>query len=135
MVLQLAVLGSIFGLVVYEVIKSMASKDKAFGAPGGGYPIVTTDPGVDTTHQIGQLPCPANPPPPAGFSAWSGPVSSALTNWATHVLNTYPMGTFIQDLVGGQLVAARVEWHTWVGATGQTGVCIKGVTLFQPLPS
>lgn len=135
MILEVAVLGSVAGLALYEALKSLAGKERAFGAPGGQYPIVTTDPGVDTTHTPGALPCPTNPGPPAGFAIWTKHVTPGLSAFATRVLNTYPMGTFVQDIVDGQLAAARVEWHTWRGATGETGICIKGVTLFQPLDS
>lgn len=135
-----AVLGAVGAFALYEVIKNWGkiqdrSRALGFAPPTFSslqYPIVTTDPGVDTTHLIGQLPCPTNPPPPDGFAIWTGSVSPAVSAWSKHVLITYPMGTFVQDIVDGQLVAARVEWHTWRGATGETGICIKGVTLFQP---
>ena len=41
------------------------------------------------------------------------------------------MGSFVQALIGGVQVAARVEWHDWQGATGKTG-CFRGTSLFRP---
>jgi hypothetical protein len=99
-------------------------------ASGSSYPIVTTDPGIDPSHPLGVLPCPTDPPAPPGLRYWQGPVPPAVGAWAVHALHTYPIGTIIQDLVNGQPVAARIEYHTLQGATGLTG-CFKGCSLMQ----
>jgi hypothetical protein len=41
------------------------------------------------------------------------------------------MGSFVQALVDGQLVGARVEWHNYQGKTGRHG-CFRGTSLFSP---
>ncbi len=53
-----------------------------------------------------------NPPPPVGWRYWPAnkkipPRGKQMTDEATHK----PMGTFVQDVVDGQLIAARTEWH------------------------
>jgi hypothetical protein len=40
------------------------------------------------------------------------------------------MGSFVQTWLDGELVAARVEWHDFQGATGKRG-CFRGVNLMQ----
>ena len=84
---------------------------------------------------VGDVPCPSNPPPPAGTVIWTLPVSKNLENWAIGVLNNptdFPMLSLAYAVVDGQPVVARVEHHTWIGKTGQKGVCIRGVTLYHP---
>lgn len=101
---------------------------------GGSTRVVVRDPNVDGSHPlgVGVSPCPGNPPLPAGFAYWTGPVSPALTAWAVEVRNSYPIGSFIQDVVDGKNVAARIEYHTLQGATGRTG-CFKGLSLLRPV--
>lgn len=102
--------------------------------PGEGE-LVSIDPGIDQHHQIGELPCPKNPPPPAGYQYWRGVVWPELTEFATRVLHdseNYPIGSFVQSSVSGERVAARVEWHPEQGATGRKG-CFRGVSLMEPL--
>jgi len=117
--------------------KQSQSDDSGAGAAGGGggagpsYPLVTEDPGVDTAHVPGTFPCPSNPAPPAGWAYWTGPVSAAMTQFAVGVLTHYPIGSIVQDIVEGAVAMARVEWHTARGATGETGICIHGVSLFK----
>ncbi len=97
--------------------------------------IQTRDPRVITTHRAG-TPCPNNPPPPVGWAYWKGQVPAALGELAKKVEFTpaeFPMGTFVQAQVGGQRVAARVEWHNYQGATNTFGV-FRGTSLFHPLP-
>ena len=108
---------------------------KISGSDGGAgqlpaYPLVYMDERVVQDHAIGALPCPANPPPPEGWVYWAGAAGPALTQFAVGVLQHYPMGTVVMDLVGGELIGARVEWHTVQGATGKTG-CFKGVNLLR----
>jgi hypothetical protein len=125
----------LLGSLAVAAIASAAKKNAAGASSGGGsgspagYPIVT--PYAFPPHATGQ-PCPPAPAPPAGFKYWPNnqPVPAAVSAWASHVLNTYPLGVVVQDVVNGQPVTARTEYHTWVGKTGETGVCIKGVSLF-----
>jgi hypothetical protein len=85
--------------------------------------------------RLGDVPCPTNPPPPAGTVIWTQAVSHDLEQWAIGILNdptTFPMLSTAYAVVDGQPVVARVEHHTWIGRTGQKGVCIRGVTLYHP---
>lgn len=94
----------------------------------------TLDPRVITNHAVGQPPCPPNPPPPVGWAYWTGPVSEAVGEFAVKVEFTpaeFAMGSFVQALIGEQLVGARVEWHNYQGATGKHGV-FRGTSLFRP---
>lgn len=96
--------------------------------------VVARDPRVVTTHQPGVLPCPRNPPPPVGWVYWKGPVPEALGKLAVKVEfhpADFPMGSFVQALIDGNAVAARVEWHDFQGATGKHG-CFRGTSLFRP---
>ena len=96
--------------------------------------IIAIDPRVTTAHAIGQMPCPNNPPPPVGWSYWKGRVSPALVAFASSVEfkpADFAMGSFVQALIDDQLVAARVEWHDFQGATGKRG-CFRGTSLFHP---
>jgi peptidoglycan hydrolase-like protein with peptidoglycan-binding domain len=97
--------------------------------------VIAQDPRVITDHQPGHLPCPRNPPPPVGWVYWKGNVPKAAGDLAVKVEFApaqFPMGSFVQALVGGQCVAARVEWHDFQGATGKHG-CFRGTSLFRPL--
>jgi len=102
--------------------------------PANGADLFTVaDPRVDTNHRIGQLPCPSNPPPPEGWAYWTGAVSAALTAFASEIENDaarFPLGSFVQAVRGDQRVAARVEWHTFKGRTGEQG-CFRGTSLFH----
>jgi hypothetical protein len=133
--LESAILLGVAGTAAWDAIKSLAASGGS--SSPAGYPIVSTDPGIvpGAPLGVGVSRCPTNPPPPAGFTYWPArtPVSSAVSAWASATLRKYPIGTFVQDVVAGQLVAARVEYHTWLGATGQTG-CFKGVSLMVPIP-
>ena len=87
---------------------------------------------------LGDVPCPTNPPPPPGTAIWTQPVSKNLESWAIGVLNNprdFPMLAVAYAVVDGVPVVARVEHHTWIGKTGQKGVCIRGVTLYHPTTS
>jgi peptidoglycan hydrolase-like protein with peptidoglycan-binding domain len=98
---------------------------------------VKQDPRVITAHQPGQLPCPNNPPPPVGWVYWKGNVPAPVGALAVKVEYTpaqFPMGSFVQALISGQSVAARVEWHNFQGATGKYG-CFRGTSLFHPVAS
>jgi hypothetical protein len=97
--------------------------------------LLARDPRVVTNHHPGVLPCPHNPPPPVGWAYWKGPVPSGLAALAVKVedhADEFPMSSFVQALVDGQLVAARVEWHDFQGKTGRHG-CFRGTSLFRPL--
>ena len=96
--------------------------------------VLAVDPRVITAHQPGQLPCPNNPPPPVGWVYWKGSVPASVGKLAAQLEFApakYPMGTFAQAVLGAQLVAARVEWHDYQGATGAHG-CFRGTSLFRP---
>jgi hypothetical protein len=126
--------GYVVGQILYVLTRprnAQAATLPFVPALGSVYPIVTVDPGVNTAHSVGTLPCPGNPPPPSGWVYWTGAVPPNLAAWAVHVLHTYPIGSIVQDLVDGELAMARVEWHTARGATGETGLCIHGVNLFR----
>jgi hypothetical protein len=95
------------------------------------------DPRVDADHAIGQLPVPANPPPPVGWIYWKGAVPATAGAFAVKMLHdptTYPMGSFVQFFAGDELIGARVEWHNIQGATGKTG-CFRGVNLMRDVPA
>jgi hypothetical protein len=96
-------------------------------------PVNVVDPRVVQDHQVSVLPCPPNPPPPVGWAYWNHSVRAGLVALATKMLHDgpdYPMGSFVQEWVDGELVAARVEWHDFQGASGKQG-CFRGVNLMQ----
>jgi peptidoglycan hydrolase-like protein with peptidoglycan-binding domain len=96
--------------------------------------VIARDPRVVVAHQPGMLPCPRNPPPPVGWVYWTGPVPEALGKLAVKVEfhpAEFPMGSFVQAVLDGTRVAARVEWHDFRGATGKHG-CFRGTSLFRP---
>lgn len=100
----------------------------------GGPPSKTRDPRVITNHLPGQLPCPSNPPPPVGWVYWKGllpPHASELASQVEFTPREYEMGSFVQAVVDGKLIAARVEWHDFQGASGRFG-CFRGTSLFRP---
>jgi len=81
--------------------------------------------------------CPTNPPPPAGFVIWKGPVPAPLTQWAMDLrdhISQYPRGTTWTIQYGGQTVMARSDSHSWTWRNGVlvTGLCISGITLYRP---
>lgn len=90
--------------------------------------------------------CPPNPAPPDGYKIWRGPVPRPLSQWAVDQRDNWMMkpGTAYGDTVGvdyvdpatGQssYVVARKDHHTWTYAKGQLvkGICIPGITLYQP---
>ncbi|HEX2730102.1 MAG TPA: peptidoglycan-binding domain-containing protein [Polyangiaceae bacterium] len=95
---------------------------------------IAQDPRVITNHAIGVPPCPPNPPPPVGWAYWTGSVPEHVGKFALKVEFTsaeFPMGSFVQTLIDGKLVAARVEWHDFQGATGRHGV-FRGTNLLRP---
>lgn len=116
----------------------MANIDEVWSAaspPGldSDGPIAEVDPRIVQNHSIAQLPCPPNPAPPTGWKYWKKSLRPSLVDLATRMLHdnvTYPMGTFVQTWLDGELVAARVEWHDVQGATGKHG-CFRGVNLMQ----
>lgn len=115
---------------------SLGDAWQAPAAPADDTLVIAQDPRIITAHRAGQLPCPKNPAPPVGYTYWQGGVSPALQALASKVENTpaeFPMGTFVQTCINGQVVAARVEWHTFQGMTGKTG-CFRGTSLFRPRP-
>ncbi|HEY5955390.1 MAG TPA: hypothetical protein VIV60_02505 [Polyangiaceae bacterium] len=105
-------------------------------APSDGQSMVSAlDPRVIRSHSVGVLPCPKNPPAPAGWQYWRGDLPVGGGEFAEEVLHdstSYPMGTFVQKLLHGHLVGARVEWHDVKGKTGERG-CFRGVNLMKPV--
>lgn len=84
--------------------------------------------------------CPANPPPPDGFKIWRKPVPKQLTDFAIGIrdqIAKYPLRTQFGTWYNGEYVVARVDSHSWTYVNGRlvTGICIKGVTLFEPIPT
>jgi hypothetical protein len=83
--------------------------------------------------------CPANPPAPAGYDVWKGPVPSALSSWAVQLLKTvnkYAYGqTWTLDYAGQEIIA-RKDYHVWhyqPDGTLLTNICWPGITLYKPL--
>lgn len=98
--------------------------------------VIEVDPRVIQDHRVGVLPCPANPPPPVGWKYWKRSVRAGLVQLATEMLHDaqrFGMGAFVQSVIDGELIGARVEWHGLQGSTGQQG-CFRGVNLMQPSP-
>lgn len=84
--------------------------------------------------------CPGDPPAPAGFRVWTGPVPIELTQWAIdllHHVNQYAYGTTWTMTYQGTDVLARKDHHTWTwrGGVLVTGICIPGITLYTSAPA
>lgn len=89
--------------------------------------------------------CPNNPPPPDGYKIWRGPVPRPLSQWAIdqrdHWMGQVAYGEttgidYVDPATGqSSFVVARKDHHTWTykGGTLLTGICIPGITLYQPL--
>jgi hypothetical protein len=89
-----------------------ASGSKAQGdwtpPTGGPYPVEAMDPRVLKAPKTYQ----GNPPPPTGWRYW--PVGKAIKPGAKKLAELGPKkepGTFIQDMVAGELIGMRSEWH------------------------
>ena len=83
--------------------------------------------------------CPGNPPPPDGYRVWRGSVPPELVQWAIDLrdhIRSFPYGTVWTMSYGGQTVVARKDYHTWTYKGGQLlqGICIPGITLYEPIP-
>jgi hypothetical protein len=86
--------------------------------------------------------CPANPPAPAGFAVWKGPVPPELTQWAIMLrdhIAAYPYGQLFAARWGAIDVVARKDHHTWTfrrrpdgSTTLAQNICIPGITLYRP---
>ena len=98
---------------------------------GNTYPIEAVDPRVikQTTVYRG------NPPPPDGWKYWPAgkkikPAGRQLAVAGT----TREMGTFVQILVDGEVIACRTEWHPFtVLATGNRQGLYRGGSLMVPV--
>lgn len=102
--------------------------------PNGNALSQAIDPRVARDHRAGQLPTPRNPPPPVGWTVLQGSVTHAQQELATRIVNdgeTFAMGSFVQAIIDGRLIGARVQWSELHGATGRRG-SFRGVTLFAP---
>lgn len=86
--------------------------------------------------------CPSNPPPPAGYVVWKGPVPQELTQWAIALrdrIASYPYGQTFTMMWGGTPVLARKDHHNWHfqhnpdgTTTLLTDICWAGITLYKP---
>jgi hypothetical protein len=57
-----------------------------------------------------------------------------VTAWAKDILAddaTYAMFSETRAVIGGLPVVAQVQHHTTRGATGETGLCIRGISVFH----
>jgi hypothetical protein len=89
--------------------------------------------------------CPENPPPPGGTRVWRKAVPPALTQWAMDLrdhVSSFPYGQVWTTSYNGEVATARKDHHTWTyrkaadgSVTLVTGICIPGITLYEPLPS
>jgi hypothetical protein len=80
------------------------------------------------------MPCPPNPPPPAGTIPWpaSRAVTQAIKDWARAQLH-YEKGTIITANVGGVDVVGRLETHYHPpGGNIRPWGCHKGLTIYAP---
>jgi hypothetical protein len=88
--------------------------------------------------------CPSNPPPPAGYSVWTGAVPAPLETWAIRTLKDIgkvPYGYYGWTLPEEELQKypappiLRKDRHTWSHRNGRliTGICIPGLTLYKPI--
>ena len=107
--------------------------------PADAEELIAVDPRVIKTHSVGAgVACPSNPPPPVGWDYWNAKVDKVtaalgeLTLRMLHDGKRYPMGAFVQQVSGGRLVAARVEWHNLQGKSNTKG-CFRGVNLMRSL--
>lgn len=88
---------------------------------------------------FGDAACPTNPPPPAGYVIWKGPVPAPLTQWAMDLrdrIRQSPRGYTWTIQYGDQPVVARHDVHSWTWRNGVlvTGLCIEGITLYRERP-
>lgn len=97
----------------------------------GSYPMVSVDPRVIKSTTIYR----GNPPPPKGWKYWPRqrqpkPQHAALAQRARHSA----MGAFIQEIIDGELVGVRTEWHEFTTINGQDipGL-FHGASLMPPL--
>jgi hypothetical protein len=74
---------------------------------------------------------------------WKKAVPTALSQWAIDLrdhIASFPYGTVWTTTYSGELATARKDYHTWTyrkqpdgSVTLVTGICIPGITLYQPL--
>jgi len=88
--------------------------------------------------------CQANPPPPAGYAVWRGPVPAQLTAWAVslrdNALIAAPYGAMWTASYENQTIVARKDRHSWTYRKHPDGstvlaqnICIPGITLYKPI--
>jgi hypothetical protein len=97
------------------------------------YPIVIPPSGPwPTVTPAGAL-CPPNLAPPPGVVPITAPFPADLSPWGYRQLK-YPKGTTVIDMVDGQLIVGRLEWHYHPpGMQGVTATgCHKGLTAYRP---
>lgn len=82
--------------------------------------------------------CGLNPAPPPGTRIMRGTVPAPVVAWAMalrdHIAD-YPIHTtwtMVNPTTGG-VVTARSDYHTWTYVNGvlKTGICIRGITVFE----
>ena len=139
---------ALFGLglgVLWWLNKSNPGSDNALGYPSWTPPdapgpadaaVVAIDPRVTPSHATGAgIACIPNPPPPEGWAyAGASAVTAGVPPVCVAIINdptTYPMGSFVQQYVDGNLIAVRVEWHNLLGASNTSG-CFRGSNIFSP---
>lgn len=81
--------------------------------------------------------CPANPPPPPGYRILRAQVPPPLSQWAVdllHQVRNYSFGQVFFLDYNGITYAARIDHHSWTYRNGKlvTGLCIPGITLYEP---
>lgn len=91
---------------------------------------------------FGDAECPTNPPPPAGYVVWSGPVPPSLEQWVFALLRDIAVPPYGQQWTAqsdGVAIVARKDHHAWTYRTNAdgsttlvTGICIPGITLYRP---
>ena len=117
-----------------EPLDGGAAKGDWTPPPATTFPDVSEDPRVVKKRPAS---FPGNPPPPVGWKYW--PVSKKVTPAAKKLADigkapeTVP-GTFVRDMVGGELIAVRSEWHSFtvLGDEKKPGL-YKGGSLMVPV--
>jgi hypothetical protein len=69
---------------------------------------------------------------------WVGAVPSDVTAWAKSILADevkYPMFSETRAVIDGVPMVAQVQHHTMRASTGETGLCIRGVSVFRDVPA
>ncbi len=108
------------------------SKLVGTSAPAG-FPIVIPPATPWPTQTPAGALCPPNLPLPLDVVPITPPFPKDLSPWGYKQLG-HPKGTVIIDVVNGQLIVGRLEWHYHPpGMAGVTATgCHKGLTAYRP---